>query len=72
MQPCTEPSRPSQLPPIVFDPLGWDSLPELARRLGRPPRTVRRWVISGMLADFGIPSYLDTHRRWWVRVPTTI
>lgn len=55
--------------PLAGDPYRWGSVEELSRLLGRPYKTVVAMVLSGAIADYGIRSYQDSMRRWWVLIP---
>jgi hypothetical protein len=57
------------VPPHLQHPLRWGSPHQLAQQLGRPYFTVMWWLRTGALADFGIRSYQDAQRRWWIELP---
>jgi hypothetical protein len=58
-----------EAPPHLQQPLRWGSPRQLAEHLNRPYFTVMWWLRTGTLADFGIRSYQDSSKRWWIELP---
>lgn len=64
------PANPAEItPPWLDNPHGWGSIQLLSQLLGRPYFTILRWLRNGQLASFGIRSYRDHNRRWWIEIP---
>lgn len=53
--------------PLLLDWRGhWLSPLEYSQVLGRPVKTVWRWLYTGHLDGFNVPNFRDSHGRIWI------